>query len=113
MLICMGKVIKEMISIQRNFSGGLLGKWIWRIANAENSLWFEVLDFRYGLSNSGIIDIVSNRPANSNSIWWRDLCSIDDVRQAPSSWLKDGLYKKVDNKSRPQTEIYQALLYVN
>lgn len=70
-------------------------KWLWRIVREEQALWFEVLNFRYGLGNSGFLNNSNSRPVQSSSTCWRDLCSVEVGSQVPLGWFKAGLFKKV------------------
>lgn len=59
------------------FNLSLLGKWLWRIVNNENVLWFEVLKFIYRSSNLGSGFDYSPRSVAESSVWWRELYTIE------------------------------------
>lgn len=73
---------------------------MWRIVKEEKSLWFEVLNFRFDLDNSGFMNHLSSTAGLSSSVWWRDLCSIEGGIFVPQGWFKDGLNIKV-GEGRP------------
>ncbi|XP_058786284.1 uncharacterized protein LOC131660936 [Vicia villosa] len=117
------KVIKEIISIQRNFlwkgvegerginwvkwkdvckakeEGGLgirdietmnislLMKWKWRILTEENTVWKDILKYRYHTPEVKMFVNDDNVMNKKDSLWWRDLQLINDCASSKGEIL--------------------------
>ncbi|CAJ2661595.1 unnamed protein product [Trifolium pratense] len=57
----------------REFNLALLGKWCWRLLVDRGSLWFRVLEARYGVEG-GRVKVGDRR----GSSWWREIVRIRD-----------------------------------
>jgi hypothetical protein len=70
------------------FNVALLGKWWWRVRNEKESLWYLVLEKKYGSS--------LNENHNSSSIWWRDLNCVKLVQgRGGRGWFDEHLRRVV------------------
>jgi len=71
------------------FNDALLTKWKWRFESAEEGLWREVLEARYGSWRN--LDITLGH--RKQSLWWKDLCGIcgkgakDNWFDCRSKWI--------------------------
>ncbi|GLT35684.1 hypothetical protein SLA2020_101150 [Shorea laevis] len=64
----------------------LLGKWWWKLANLEDSLWRRVIKERYGRKDENWVKWVTEG-GGRGSIWWRDLCKLDRTTGDTNGWL--------------------------
>jgi hypothetical protein len=72
----------------RVFNIALLGKWWWRIRNEKESLWFKVLEQKYGVNLEEM-----NR---CSSQWWRDLTSIKKFQgHGGVDWFEENIRRDV------------------
>ncbi|XP_058766322.1 uncharacterized mitochondrial protein AtMg00310-like [Vicia villosa] len=56
------------------FNLALLNKWRWRIIQRQESLWFKVLNSRYGeISSTMFVGSGGNRISSNCSVWWKDV----------------------------------------
>ena len=54
-----------------NFNKALLGKWNWRFAMEENSVWRNIISLKYGMGDGGWF---SNTPRGSYRVGlWKDI----------------------------------------
>ena len=54
-----------------NFNKALLGKWNWRFAMKENSVWRNIISLKYGMKDGGWF---SNTPIGSYGVGlWKDI----------------------------------------
>ncbi|GAU17363.1 hypothetical protein TSUD_232390 [Trifolium subterraneum] len=75
----------------KEFNISLLGKWVWRLLEAGDSFWCEVLRAKYGQMGGRVCF-----SEGVGSSWWRTLNHIrDGVGLMDSRWLKDNNIRKV------------------
>lgn len=77
------------------FNHALLSKWAWKILGEVDSLWHNVLSFRYGDINTFILDLTISFINNKTSLWWRDLGISLVSYGATSSWFDNYIIAKV------------------
>ena len=71
-IVCSSKM-KGGLGIHRltNFNKALLGKWNWRFALEENSVWRNIISLKYGMEDGGWF---SNTPRGSYEVGlWKDI----------------------------------------
>jgi hypothetical protein len=72
----------------RAFNIALLGKWWWRIRNEKESLWYKVLEQKYGVNLEERI--------TCNSPWYRDLISIKKYQgRGGVDWFEENIRREV------------------
>ena len=72
-IVCSSKV-KGGLGIRSlsKLNKALLGKWNWRFAMEENSVWMNIISLKYGMENGGWF---SNTPRGSYRVGlWKDFC---------------------------------------
>jgi len=51
------------------YNDGLLAKWKWRLGSTKESLWWDILQARYGSWQ----DMGVSSSSSKVSVWWKDL----------------------------------------
>jgi hypothetical protein len=51
------------------FNKALLGKWLWKFRQEENSIWRQVIDMKYGIQRKGWC-LEEERGPYGVSLWW-------------------------------------------
>jgi hypothetical protein len=75
----------------RVFNIALLGKWWWRIRNEKESLWYKVLEQKYGNS--------LEERNKCRSSWWRDLIPIKEIQgRRGVDWFEENIRREVGDK---------------
>ena len=71
-IVCSSKVKGgQGIRNLSNFNKALLGKWTWRFAMEENSVWRNIIVLKYGMEDGGWF---SNTPRGSYGVGlWKDI----------------------------------------
>ena len=89
-IVCLSKV-KCGLGIRGllNFNKALLGKWDWRFAMEENSIWRNIISLKYGMEEGGWF---SNTPRDSYGVGlWKDIGKdVMQIRQNCSSEVGNG-----------------------
>ncbi|GKV02303.1 hypothetical protein SLEP1_g14756 [Rubroshorea leprosula] len=80
----------------RKFNLALLGKWWGRLASGEESLLYNIIQHKYGCLEGRWIDWVQVDDQRG-SLWWRNLCRIDDLDPNSRGWLSGGFKLKLGN----------------
>ena len=72
-----------------NFNKALLGKWTWRFAMEENSIWRNIIVVKYGMEEGGWF---SNTPRGRYGVGlWKDICiEASQIRQNCSFVMGNG-----------------------
>ena len=90
-IVCSSKV-KGGLGIRSlsKFNKALLGKWNWRFAMEENSVWRNIISLKYGMEDGGWF---SSTPRGSYGVGlWKDICKeVIQMRQNCSIEVGNGL----------------------
>ncbi|GKV19680.1 hypothetical protein SLEP1_g29906 [Rubroshorea leprosula] len=78
------KGVREM----RKFNLALMGKWWGRLASKEQGLWDKVIANKYGGRGGHWLDWV-REGRGIGSLWWRDVCCINNVDEENEGWLTE------------------------
>jgi hypothetical protein len=73
----------------------LLAKWRWRLLEANNTVWQEVIKAKYGTNAVGRVDVGLECQPWYASLWWKDICSIG--ANLDIHWFSRSVYKKLGN----------------
>ncbi|GKV08962.1 hypothetical protein SLEP1_g20531 [Rubroshorea leprosula] len=78
----------------RKFNFALMGKWWGRLARKEQGLWDKVIASKYGRSGGHWLDWV-REGRGIGSLWWRDVCCLNNVDEENEGWLTEGFKLKL------------------
>ncbi|GAU33855.1 hypothetical protein TSUD_66410 [Trifolium subterraneum] len=79
----------------REFNSTSLGKWCWRMLVERDSLWFRVLEARYGMERGRLC-----AGGTRGSTWWREIVRIrDGGGELEGGWFGEHIRKKVGDGS--------------
>ncbi|GKV27405.1 hypothetical protein SLEP1_g36578 [Rubroshorea leprosula] len=73
----------------RKFNLALMGKWWGRLARKDQGLWDKVIASKYGKRGGHWLDWV-REGRGIGSLWWRDVCCLNNVDEENEGWLIDG-----------------------
>ncbi|GKV10568.1 hypothetical protein SLEP1_g21912 [Rubroshorea leprosula] len=73
----------------RTFNLALMGKWWGRLAKGEGGLWHKVLKAKYGREGVNWTRWMKEN-SELGSLWWRDVCRLNEIRGSNIGWLERG-----------------------
>ncbi|GKV10561.1 hypothetical protein SLEP1_g21905 [Rubroshorea leprosula] len=73
----------------RTFNLALMGKWWGRLAKGEGGLWHKVLKAKYGKEGVNWTRWMKEN-SELGSLWWRDVCRLNEVGGSNVGWLEKG-----------------------
>ncbi|GKV28179.1 hypothetical protein SLEP1_g37263 [Rubroshorea leprosula] len=78
----------------RKFNLAFMGKWWGWLATKEQGLWDKVIASKYGGRGGHWLDWV-REGRGIGSLWWRDVCCLNNVDEESEGWLTEGFKLKL------------------
>ncbi|GKV23016.1 hypothetical protein SLEP1_g32806 [Rubroshorea leprosula] len=85
-----GLGVKDM----RRFNLALMGKWWGRLASKDEGLWRRVIEGKYSEGRGNWMDWARD-DRGMGSLWWRDVCNLNNRDSENVGWLVDGFRLRI------------------
>ncbi|GKV32830.1 hypothetical protein SLEP1_g41400 [Rubroshorea leprosula] len=78
----------------RSFNLALIGKWWGHLASKDEGLWRRVIEGKYSEGKGNWMDWVRDG-RGMGSLWWRDVCNLNNRDGENVGWLEDGFRLRI------------------
>ncbi|GKU91159.1 hypothetical protein SLEP1_g5069 [Rubroshorea leprosula] len=96
-----GLGVKDM----KRFNLALMGKWWGRLASKDEGLWRRVIEGKYSEGRGNWMDWVRDG-RGMGSLWWRDVCNLNNRDGENVGWLEEGKDKECYQMGNTQDGTY-------